>query len=83
MTSRPLFIPLLGAVAGLSLAGIGTVTVPAWGVAALLALTSVAIFTPTRHLFTTLLFLSGFAWGGAALSPLLAAPPRGMLPTAP
>ena len=75
MTSRPLFIPLLGAVAGLSLAGIGAVTVPAWGVAALLALTFGAIFTPARHLFTTLLFLSAFAWGGAALSPLLTAPP--------
>ena len=32
MTSRPLLIPLLGVVLGLSLAGLYDVTVPAWGV---------------------------------------------------
>ncbi len=48
MNSRPLFIPLLGAILGLSLAGLYPVTVPVWGLTALLLLTFAAIFTPTH-----------------------------------
>lgn len=71
MTSRPLFIPLLGAVLGLSLAGLYDVTVPLWGVAALTALALGAVFTPTRHLYRLLLFLVCLSWGILSLQPYL------------
>ena len=71
MTSRPLFIPLLGAVIGLSLAGLYAVTVPVWGMITLLVLTFVTIFTPTRPLFTLLLFIATLAWGIASFQPVL------------
>ena len=71
MTSRPLFIPLLGAVLGLSLTGLYDMMVPAWGVAALLGLALVAVFTPNRSLFKLLLFLASLAWGVAALQPVI------------
>ena len=71
MTSRPLFIPLLGAVLGLSLAGICDVTVPVGGVASLLGLALAAVFTPASSLFNLLLFLASLAWGIAALQPVV------------
>ena len=71
MNSRPLFIPLLGAILGLSLAALYPVTVPLWGMTALLLLTFAAIFTPTRPLFFLLLFFSTLFWGIRALQPVL------------
>ncbi len=67
MNSRPLLIPLLGAILGLTAANLYAVTVPMWGMAALLALTFVSIFTPKRSLFSFLLFLTTFTWGITAL----------------
>ena len=71
MTSRPLFFPLLGAALGLTLAGLYDVTVPAWGVAALLALAFAAIRTQKISLFTLLIFFVSLAWGVAALQPVI------------
>ena len=71
VNSRPLLIPLMGLILGLSLAALCPVTVPAWGMASLLALTFFAIFTPTSRLFTLLLFFTTFAWGITALQPVL------------
>ena len=71
MNGRPLFIPLLGSVFGLSLAGLCDVTVPVWGVAVLLGLALVAVFTPARSLFTLLLFLTCLAWGVVALQSVI------------
>jgi competence protein ComEC len=71
VNSRPLFFPLLGAILGLSLTTFYPVTVPLWGMATLLFLTFIAIFTPTRQLFTILLFLTTLSWGSSALQPVL------------
>jgi len=74
MNGRPLLIPLLGVVLGLSLAGLFDVTVPVWGLTALLVLLLAVVFTPTRILFTILLFLASLAWGVAALQPVIKPP---------
>lgn len=71
MASRPLLIPLLGAVLGLSLAGLYDATVPVRGLVVLLGLALVAVFTPTNSLFKLLLFLTSLAWGIAALHPVI------------
>ena len=71
VNSRPLFIPLLGGILGLSLAAFYPVILPAWVMAALLLLTLAAVFTPNRHLFTSLLLLTTFAWGIAAFQPVI------------
>ncbi len=67
--SRPLLIPLLGVVIGLTLAGLYAATFPPWGMAALLGLSLAALFTPNTFLFPLLLFLSSLAWGVASLQP--------------
>ena len=74
MTSRPLLFPLLGAVLGLSLAWFCDAALPVWGLASLLGLALVAVFTPARSLFVLLLFLSAFSWGAVALHHLLNPP---------
>lgn len=68
---RPLFVPLLGVVAGLSTAGIFAWFLPETVVVPFLALGLAAAFHTRRWPFLLILFLLMFSWGNLALKPLL------------
>jgi competence protein ComEC len=64
---RPLFLPLLGIICGLVAADTTALQIPAHMLVPLLAISFVALFLTTRHLFYATLFLLCFAWGCLSL----------------
>lgn len=71
MTGRPLFLPLLGMVAGLCAAHHFSLVLSPWLPGALLAASLVALFCRSPLPFAALLLLLFFAWGALSLRPFL------------
>jgi len=69
---RPLFLPVLSAIAGLSSAGVLGWSLPASMLLPLLVLGFLAMFVKRRFLFLLAVALLCFCWGNLALQPYLA-----------
>jgi competence protein ComEC len=68
---RPLFLPLLAIICGLVAADTSSLKLSVHVLVPLLAISFVALFLTTRHLFHITLFLLCFAWGCLSLDPHL------------